>query len=118
MIVYNVTINVEEGIADVWLQWLQGVHIPEVMATGCFLGHRVLRMLTANDGEEGITYAIQYDLNSMEDYVRYQDNFALALRSKGEELFGDRFFAFRTLLEKVEPTTDEDDGQLSTVTTT
>ncbi|MBD0333035.1 MAG: DUF4286 family protein [Chitinophagaceae bacterium] len=37
MFVYNVTITVETTIAGEWLRWLMQEHIPEVMATKCFL---------------------------------------------------------------------------------
>lgn len=102
MIIYNVTLNVEEGIVAEWLQWMQQIHIPEVMATGCFTGHRFMRLLTTGEGEEGSTFAVMYELESMDDYVRYQNEFAPEMRGKGEALFGNRFYAFRTLLETIE----------------
>ena len=40
MIIYNVTVSVEESIKKDWLTWMQDVHIPEVMATGIFQNHR------------------------------------------------------------------------------
>ena len=101
MIIYNVTINVEEGIHHDWLHWLQSVHIPEVMATGCFVSHKVMRLITTQEGEEGITYAVQYTATDMKQYMTYQKQYAPELRQKGEQLFGNRFVAFRTLLEEV-----------------
>jgi Domain of unknown function (DUF4286) len=51
MIIYNVTCNVEKGMAEEWLQWMLHTHIPEVMATGCFQTSKVLRLLTQADDE-------------------------------------------------------------------
>lgn len=101
MIIYNVTINVEEAAHDTWLAWMQDVHLPEVMATGCFNNYRMLKVLTTQSDETGATYAIQYECESMADYVRYQDTYATELRGKTEALFGGQFAAFRTLLEVV-----------------
>ena len=37
MLIYNVTINIEESVEKEWLAWMQQVHIPEVIATGKFV---------------------------------------------------------------------------------
>ena len=34
MIIYNVTINIDESAHDQWLNWLKTKHIGEVLATG------------------------------------------------------------------------------------
>jgi hypothetical protein len=57
MIIYNVTVNVDESIAKEWLSWMQETHIPEVMTTGIFLNHRLTEYYT---GDTGSTFAIAY----------------------------------------------------------
>lgn len=101
MIVYNVTINVDEDIHGEWLAWMKKVHIPQVMATGMFHEYRMMKMLTRSDGETGVTYAIQYISDSMEKYRRYQDEFAPALQAETRRLYEGKFVAFRSLLETV-----------------
>jgi len=44
MFIYNVTIKVDHSIAIEWLEWLKSVHIPEVIATGCFTEAKVLQL--------------------------------------------------------------------------
>lgn len=100
MIIYNVTVNVEAGIHDEWLHWMKSVHLPEVMATGCFKEHRFLKLLQPTP-EEGVTYAIQYMAENMEAYNHYQEQFAPALQAQTKARYGDKAFAFRTLLEEV-----------------
>ncbi len=99
MILYNVTISIDESIHLEWIEWMKGIHIPEVMATGCFLENRMLRML--NEEEGGITYAIQYLAVDMPTYERYQQEFAPALQKKTMDLYSGKFAAFRTVLEVV-----------------
>lgn len=101
MILYNVTVNVEDSVHDVWLQWMREEHIPEVMHTGLFMGKRMLRLLTEDDSE-GKTYAIQYFCENMEKYNLYQEKYAPALQKNHHQKFGTRCVAFRTLLEVVE----------------
>lgn len=100
MIVYNVTVNVASGIHDEWLHWMKTVHLPEVMATGCFLEHRFLKLLQPTP-EEGVTYAIQYFAKDLSTYQHYQEQFAPMLQAQTKALYGDKAFAFRTLLETV-----------------
>jgi len=105
MIIYNVTIKVDTSIADAWLPWLLHEHIPEVMQTGCFSSNRVVRLLEVDDSE-GPTYAIQYNAESKADYNRYIQLHAATLRDRSYEKWGDRFIAFRSVMQVVERSTD------------
>ena len=102
MIIYNVTIKVEAAIAKEWLQWMQEVHIPEVMQTGCFTDYKIVRLLEV-DETEGPTYAIQYHAESKAIYNQYILKFASTLREKTNEKWGNRFIAFRSVMEVVHP---------------
>lgn len=101
MIIYNVTIKVDAAIADAWLEWLLKEHIPDVMNTGCFTGNKVVRLLEVDDSE-GPTYAVQYSAASKADYNRYIELHASQLRQKSFDKWGNRFIAFRTVMEVVE----------------
>ena len=101
MIVYNVTVNVEEVIHLDWLNWMKTVHIPEVMSKGIFIKNQIYKVL-ADEGSGSHTYAIQYLCESMEAYELYRDNFAPALQEDVKRRYQDKFVAFRTLLEVVD----------------
>jgi hypothetical protein len=100
MYIYNVTVNLSEDIHDEWLRWMKEVHIPDVMRTNCFTGNRILKVLYVND--EGFTYSIQYMFRNMADIEVYQKSFAAALQAEHKAKFGDKYTAFRTLLEMVD----------------
>ncbi len=100
MIVYNVTVNVDNGIHTEWLIWMKDTHIPEVMRTGMFLENRILKLIGDEDSG-GHTYAIQYTSLSMAEYNTYQEKFAPALQQAHADRYKDKFVAFRTLLEVV-----------------
>jgi hypothetical protein len=101
MYLYNVTINVEDDIHDDWMDWMKAIHIPEVMATGCFVANRMLKVLSEVENN-GTTYSMQYYFSRMEDYTRYKEKFAPALQKTSILRYGQKFVAFRTLLEIVE----------------
>lgn len=98
MIIYNVTINIDDSVHDEWLNWMKNEHIPEVMNTGLFVENRILKILDDHDSG-GVTYSIQYTCNSMSDYERYKENHASGLQAKTLAKYPDKFVAFRTLLE-------------------
>jgi uncharacterized protein DUF4286 len=100
MIIYNVTIKVNNRIAVAWLQWLKEEHIPDMIQTGCFSTATILHLIEADDNE-GITYAVQYHAANKEDYDRYIEIYADKMRKKGMDKWGDQFIAFRTLMRIV-----------------
>jgi hypothetical protein len=100
MIVYNVTVNIDESVHDEWLRWMKEVHIPDVMNTGMFTENRILKILS-DEESGGTTYSIQYTCKSLNEFRQYEELFAPALRSEVNEKYKDKFVAFRTLLEVV-----------------
>lgn len=97
MILYNVTIIIEESIHESWLSWMQNVHISQVMETGCFVSNRMLKVLDSPN--EGVTYCIQYVADSLDKYNDYKEKYSAALQADFPEEFADKFVAFRTLME-------------------
>lgn len=101
MIVYNVTLNVDEAIKDEWLQWMKEIHLPEVMATGKFISYEMYKIQNHNVEDTSNNYSVQYKANSLVDYEDYVNTFGPALKQKTLEKYGDKILAFRTILEKV-----------------
>ncbi|MEP7256261.1 MAG: DUF4286 family protein [Ferruginibacter sp.] len=100
MFVYNVTIKVHESIKTEWLTWLKEEHIPEIIKTGCFKQATILRLLETDD-TEGPTYAIQYQAESKAMYNQYIEKFAGIMRQKSFDKWGDKFIAFRSVMQVV-----------------
>lgn len=100
MIIYNVTINIDESVHDQWMNWMQEKHIKDVLATGKFTTARMVKVLVEEE-MGGVTYSIQYTTDSKETLQRYYDEDAPRLRQEGLQLFGDKMIAFRTELELI-----------------
>ena len=101
MVLYNVTVSVDQDIEQEWLTWMKEIHIPEVMNTGFFTKQRILKMLNEQPDATGMTYAIQYELENIGKLDTYLQSSAPMLQQKHLEQFGSKTMAFRTVLEEV-----------------
>jgi hypothetical protein len=99
MIIYSVTVHIQPEIESEWVAWMQSVHIPDVLRTGCFTGCRMHKLLDATAEERA--YVMQYDCRSLADYHRYRDEFAPALQKDHSERYAGRFRGARQLLERI-----------------
>ncbi len=101
MLVYNITIKVDNSILQEWLKWQKEEHIPEIMDTGFFESHKFYHLLDQDDSA-GSTYVIQFYTPLRKNYDEYINSHASLLREKAFKKWGDRFIAFRSLLEAVQ----------------
>jgi hypothetical protein len=100
MILYNVTVAIDPSKEEEWLHWMRAVHIPDVMATGCFIESRFSKVQSEED--EGSSYAITYLCASPVLLEKYRTQFAPKLQKEHAEKFQGHFAAFRTLLDVIE----------------
>lgn len=101
MIVYNLSLKISTEIEAEWIKWQQEEHIPEVMASGCFTECKFYRLLSQDDDEAGITFIIQYFSPDINLYNTYVEKNAPLLRQKAMNKWGNRFIAFRTVMQAV-----------------
>lgn len=100
-ILYNVTIKLAANLEQDWLQWMQSVHIPDVMKTGKFESYQINKIF--QDEEDAVSFAIQYTAPSMDSFQDYQNNFAKHLQKDHTERYQNKYVAFRTLMEIIDP---------------
>ncbi|PWI30029.1 DUF4286 domain-containing protein [Flavobacteriaceae bacterium LYZ1037] len=100
MIIYNVTVNIDESIHDEWLVWIKE-HIPQVLATDNFTEAKLTRVLVEED-MGGVTYSIQYRAKSRDHLEAYYTHHADRLRLDGLKKFADKMLAFRTELQIID----------------
>ncbi len=100
MIIYNVTLHIDQSIHEKWKTWIKE-HIPQVLATGKFKKATFTKVLT-NTNDSGYTYSIQYQAHSREALEEYYQKYAENLRQEGQQLFGDKMLGFRTELEWID----------------
>ena len=100
MILYNVTVSIDESVHEKWVEWMKDKHIPDVMNTGCFSESRFSRVHGEEEG--GLTYAITYLAPSREKLDQYQKDFAPKLQAEHTQKYAGKFVAFRTLLTVID----------------
>ena len=96
-IIYNVTVNIDHGTHDEWLNWMKTTHIPDVMETGLFLEAKLSKILAEESG--GLSYSIQYLCENETNLDEYQANHAPKLQEEHNKKYQGKFAAFRTLLK-------------------
>ncbi|MEO1254143.1 MAG: DUF4286 family protein [Bacteroidota bacterium] len=101
MILYNVTVNIDKDVEQDWISWMKETHIPEVMNTGFFTGHRMMKMLSQAEDETGITYAVQYMAETLGHLETYLNTVAPKIQKKSIIRYGTKLAAFRTVLEEI-----------------
>lgn len=60
MIIYSVTIAIQASIESEWVDWMNRVHVPDVLRTGCFAECRIYKVL-GSEGDDPI-YVMQYQM--------------------------------------------------------
>jgi hypothetical protein len=96
MILYNVTVSVNQECANDWVKYMMEDHIPEVLATGHFRDFRLCHV--QGEAEGGVTFAVQYMARDVEAFEAYQRDCAPALQADHQAKWGSKAVAFRTVL--------------------
>jgi len=100
MLLYNVTVGIDQNSEQEWLQYMKETHIKAIMDTGMFVSHKMYKVL--HDSEDGtISYSIQYfakDINAIQHYL---EHLAPALVEEHSKKFHNRHVTFMTLLEEI-----------------
>jgi hypothetical protein len=97
MIVYEVNIEVDAGIATEYRRWLD-THVAEILALPGFTGARILEVLEPAAPATRIALCVQYllaDAAALDSYLREH---APRLRADGVARFGAGFRAQRRIL--------------------
>lgn len=97
---YTVYIAVDEDRADEWEDWMDDVHIPDVIDTGCF-EHATLARSEAGDTPHRRAYRVVYVAWSEEAFDEYQSDHAAALQADHTERYEGAFEASRDILSVI-----------------
>ncbi len=101
MLVYNVTVKIDQRVEQEWLEWMKGKHVPDVMQTGKFINYRISKIDQVEEPDGSSTYSFQYlcaERSLLDDYL---NNHANELREDVLAKYGNLFIAFRTIMEIV-----------------
>ncbi len=100
MILFNITIIIEEAINQEWLDWMNENFIPKALETKFIVSHRLLKVIGSPN--EGITYCLQFIIDNIGYYQEFQENLLPELMKMLSAKFENRFVSFSTLMEFVD----------------
>ncbi len=87
-----VFVRVEPMIRDDWRRWMQSVHIPDVMRTGCFQAYEF------DYDPEADEHLICYHCPTYAAYERYQTQYAPRLQEEHTRRYVGRFSVRRYVM--------------------
>lgn len=100
MYIYNITTNVDESIHKEWVDWMEGTHIPDILATGNFYKALMTEVMVKEE-MGGITYSVQFTSKSREKLEKYLLNEDQKMQDEVMRLFGNKFGTFTTVMKIV-----------------
>lgn len=101
MLIFNTTFHLEKGISDDCLTFFKKEYIPKAIESG-LVSTPSISKVHANHGETGVTYALQFKANSIEDIEKWVIETGEDLQKELVKKFGDKVAGFVTLLEEVD----------------
>lgn len=93
-VMYAVTVRIDLTVADEWFGWMRTVHVPEVLATGCFRRCTIQRETA--EGER-VGFVLEYLAHSASSLERYQREHAPALQQIHAARYAGKFDASRVV---------------------
>ena len=97
MVIYEVNVAVDPGVADAYAAWL-APHIGEVLAVPGFVSADWWAVEADGDDRPRVRWCVQYRVESRGALQAYFDEHAERLRGDGLARFGGRFQATRRIL--------------------
>lgn len=98
MYIYNVTTNIESEIEQEWLDYMQNIHIPAMIGTGCFKGAKLTRVMVQEE-MGGKTFSVQYAVSDKETFKGYYVAYAADMNTRLDNAFKGKYVSFQTELE-------------------
>ncbi|GAA4829908.1 DUF4286 family protein [Algivirga pacifica] len=101
MIVYNVTVNVDEAIAHEWVAWMKGQFLPALAKMGGYESHRLLHLQDEIAESNGQTFAMQINLKGVEALLAFQGGAEKEFFQLMNVKYRGKYAAFATTLKEI-----------------
>jgi hypothetical protein len=96
-VMYTVAVEVDAAIALEWFEWMRAVHVPEVLATGCFGECILSRVIDPAPPAGRASFTLEYRAVSAGRLREYQDRHAPRLQRAHRERYAGRVEASRSV---------------------
>jgi hypothetical protein len=99
MLVYTLTVNVEESVASEWLLWIKEDFLVSMLGTGFFDKHHLFKVL---HDTEGHTYTFQFFCKDVLLYQQFELEFKKQILQDLMDSFPGKVVYFNTMLEQLD----------------
>ncbi len=97
MILYNITVIIDEEIETDWLKFINHTFVPDALSGNLLISNRILRVIDSPN--EGVTYCLQFISDSLDNYNQFKDLYASDLLEAHASRFKDQAVCFSTIME-------------------
>jgi hypothetical protein len=97
MILYNITVILDEAIETKWLAWINQNFVPEALSSNLLVSNRILKVLDSPN--EGVTYCLQFIADNIQNYNDFKDTHAASLLDSHTLKFKNQSVFFSTIME-------------------
>jgi hypothetical protein len=99
MIIYNITVLIEETIELEWLNYVQTEMIPTVLDTGFFKSGKLLQV--TDSPNEGLTYCLQFSTDNISLFQSYQNLYAQQIEGAHQLAFPNQLVTFSSTMKLI-----------------
>jgi hypothetical protein len=100
MILYNITVIIDEGIEGEWLNWINQTFIPNAMSTNLLASSRLLKVLDSPN--EGVTYCLQFITDNIGNYNDFKNLHAAEILDAHALEFKNKSVFFSSVMEFID----------------
>lgn len=97
MILYNITVIIEESIETDWLKWINQYFVPEALSSNLLVSSRLLKVLDSPN--EGSTFCLQFIADNIQNYNEFKNLHASALLDEHALEFKNKSVFFSSVME-------------------
>lgn len=99
MLVYTITANIDQSVAEDWMIWVRENFIPSIMDTLLFEKYHMFRVLNDTDGD---TITFQFFCKDVVMLQHFQQHYRNDILISLSSAFPDKVVYFSTLLEQLD----------------
>ena len=99
MIIYNVTVNIDDSVHDEWLEWMKNNFIPSLMSSQSFTENKFYQVKV--NADQSPTYTLQLYCDNIELWQAYQELQANDHLKEVQHAWGEKCYYFCTEMQIV-----------------
>ncbi len=100
MILYNITVIIEEGIENDWLKWINQSFVPDALSSNLLVSSRLLRVMDSPN--EGVTYCLQFIADNIQNYNEFKNLHAAKILDAHALEFQNKSVFFSSVMEFID----------------